>query len=157
MKKNGFTLVELLAVLVIIGILSALIIPQVSKYLQKSTETVYESYKKAMKEAAKNYVMDNPELLNLMIVDEIHQTVYDVEKGKNVGETEIDPNILSISLNFLVKEGYMDQLEDPENKKNNCDGNSAVLIKKVSKKDYKYGIRLVCGDHKIEEVEIGES
>lgn len=41
MNKKAFTLVELLAVIVILGILTAIIVPQVSKYIESSKKSTY--------------------------------------------------------------------------------------------------------------------
>lgn len=43
MKKNGFTLVEILAVIIIIGIIMTIAIPAVSKYILSSDRAVYSS------------------------------------------------------------------------------------------------------------------
>ena len=42
-KKNGFTLVEILAVIIILGIIMIIAIPAVSKYILKSDRAVYAS------------------------------------------------------------------------------------------------------------------
>ena len=41
MKKNGFTLVEILAVIIILGIIMIIAIPAVTKYILKSDKSVY--------------------------------------------------------------------------------------------------------------------
>ena len=42
-KKKAFTLVELMGVLVIIGVLSAILIPVISKAIKDNKEKVYQS------------------------------------------------------------------------------------------------------------------
>ena len=42
-KKNGFTLVEVLAVIVILGIVMIIAVPAISKYILKSDKSVYAS------------------------------------------------------------------------------------------------------------------
>ena len=53
MKKNGFTLVELLAMLVILGIIMALAIPNISGMIQNQKLDLYKSDASSMVEAAK--------------------------------------------------------------------------------------------------------
>lgn len=42
-KKKGFTLIELVAVIAILGILAIAIVPQVSKYIEKSKKTAVQA------------------------------------------------------------------------------------------------------------------
>ena len=59
MNKKGFSLVELLGVLVILGILSATIILAYSKYKNKAINQSYETMLKDAASAAENYFLDN--------------------------------------------------------------------------------------------------
>lgn len=58
MKKNGFTLVELLAVIALLAIMLLVAIPQVTKTMQKSEVQKEESFKKDIELAAQSYVED---------------------------------------------------------------------------------------------------
>ena len=57
--KKGFTLVELLAVMILLGIISLIAIPSIGKMLIRSRENAYESTKNELIKAAKNYYADN--------------------------------------------------------------------------------------------------
>ena len=57
--KRGFTLVELLAVLILLGVVSLIAIPSVGKILNRSREKARESTKNELIKAAKNYYADN--------------------------------------------------------------------------------------------------
>ena len=57
--KRGFTLVELLAVLILLGVVSLIAIPSIGKILNRSREKARESTKNELIEAAKNYYADN--------------------------------------------------------------------------------------------------
>lgn len=59
MKKNAFTLVELLAVLIILMLLITISIPLVSNVMKKSREKATETVIKNIEVAAKKYVTDN--------------------------------------------------------------------------------------------------
>ena len=42
-KKSGFTLIEVLAVIIIIGVLAIIAVPAVTKYISRSNDSVYAS------------------------------------------------------------------------------------------------------------------
>ena len=58
MKKNkAFTLVELLAVIVILGLLALIIVPKVQKTIKNSKKNIYESSAYALKREADNFYL----------------------------------------------------------------------------------------------------
>ena len=59
MKKNGFTLVELLAVVSIISLLLLLVAPKIVNQLNNSKEEVNDVTKKIIYSAAEKYIKDN--------------------------------------------------------------------------------------------------
>ena len=94
MKKRGFTLVELLAVIVILAIVSLIIFPIVTKEIASSKKDLYDIQIKNIIKAAKDMVLDDPTLLDsthltptfISIEDMQSRTnnkgVYYLEKGK---------------------------------------------------------------------------
>ena len=58
-NKKGFTLVELLVVVAIIGILAAIAIPQFAKYRQKANNSAAQSDIKTMRTALESHFTDN--------------------------------------------------------------------------------------------------
>ena len=63
MKKNlnnkGFTLIEVLAVIVILSILMAIMVPSVGNIMKKNKEDNYQNLKDSIISAAKIYISDN--------------------------------------------------------------------------------------------------
>lgn len=101
MKKetiNGFTFVELLAVVVLLGIISSVAMISVSKYRKKAEIEVYKTYEKNMKEAAKSYLLYNTSII------------------PNQGGT------IELDSDTLVTENYLDDMADPDKSRGNCLG-----------------------------------
>ena len=63
MKRKGFTIVEILAAVVIIAILSVVVIPNISSYIAISKDEYNKDVKKQMILAGKNYYSENQERL----------------------------------------------------------------------------------------------
>lgn len=64
MRSKGFTLVELLAVVAVIGIISSIILPTVFKNVKKSKETAFIEQTKLLEEEAKKWSIRNTSLLS---------------------------------------------------------------------------------------------
>ena len=63
MKKKGFTLVELLAVIIILSLVLVIAVPSVNKYIKQSKEKAYDAQISTIIEAAQAYASTNLELL----------------------------------------------------------------------------------------------
>ena len=59
LNNKGFTLVEVLAVIVILSILVAIMVPTTSHLIQMNKESNYENLGKTFKSMAKGYLSDN--------------------------------------------------------------------------------------------------
>ncbi len=125
MNRKGFTLVELLATIAIMGILSGVAIMGVNRYLTKSKKQAYDTMEKSAYDAAVNYVVE-------------HSVSFSGTEGK------------WLALKTLVDEGYLENPIDPNKKGSSCadDGLSGVLIYNDNDKDaldqYIYEVRLKC-------------
>lgn len=63
MNKKGFTLVELLAVIVIIGLLSGIAVVAYNTFIDNARERVYKTYEDTMKAEAEMYLIDNSSMI----------------------------------------------------------------------------------------------
>lgn len=93
LNKKGFSLVELLAAIVILAIMITLATVAYSRYRQHAKQQAYDTLAKTASEAAAQYVMDNPE-----------KVIWDV------------------SFKRLYEDGYMSSLSDPGIKNKQCKG-----------------------------------
>ena len=62
-NKKGFTLVELLAVIVILGIIMTVSIPAISKWINRSKNESLESQKQTLLMAGEAYAQGNSKVL----------------------------------------------------------------------------------------------
>lgn len=86
MKKNGFTLIEVLAVIIILGVIGLIVMPVVTNSLKESKADLYKIQISNIKEAAKTWSADN-----------INKLPTETGGNKN------------ITLKVLQDEGYIDQ------------------------------------------------
>ena len=92
MNNKGFTLVEVLAVIAIIGILSGVAVMGVTKYLQESKNQAYDILAHSSAVATENYILDS-------------------------GATDS-----KVAIKDLVDKGYLENRIDPANKNKKCSG-----------------------------------
>lgn len=118
--KKGFTLAELLAVIVILGIIAVITVPIVTKTLASYRTRLCNDQVENIKEAARIWGSDN--LLSLP----------DKENGE-----------LVITLKDLQDEGYIDKgINNPKNKQE-IDPSTEITIKRSGKKYY-YTVDYTC-------------
>ena len=130
-NRKGFTMVELLAVIVIVGALSVMGIVGVSRYIQSSKTEKENQEKKNIAMAAKMYMQANRELLPRTIGD---QSVVQVSELRRTNYLKMD---------VTDKAG------------NSCMEKSFVRVYKLDEQEYSYNTYLYCGDEEVpEEVEV---
>ena len=128
MNKKGYTLIELLAVIAILGILMGLAYVGVSSYLRSTTKAVIDDYEKNLKTAATNYLIKNSD----MVPDVNQEVVLDAQELKD--------------------KGFLEEMMDPRNKNSSCVSGSYVKV--VNKgvvsynRDLEYKVCLKCHSYK---------
>ena len=121
MNKKGLTIVELLAVLVLIGLLAVVIFPTITSNMNDSKNKTQEIQKASIKEAAESYVADNIGLKIFL--------------NNNTEEV--------VTLNTLIEEGYLNgKYSNPQDGKDYDLMNSKVTIKREDN-SYIYKIDLI--------------
>lgn len=130
MKKNnrGFTMVELLAAIVIVGVLAAIAVGAVSLLLNTAEKRYYESLEKTLTLGAESYYADHRSLL-----------------PKAIGDSR------KVSLKTLVKEKYLENVVDYSKKDCTNSNLSYVKVYKYAKNKYSYTVYLNCPSYKIDE------
>lgn len=101
MKKSGFTLVELLGVIVVIAIIGGLVVISVNSIIQNGKKGLYKNYKSSLEGAARNYFIDHINDLPSSDGDSSVKILYqDLVDGHYLDELK-DPNGGSCSDSFV--------------------------------------------------------
>jgi prepilin-type N-terminal cleavage/methylation domain-containing protein len=124
MNKKGFTLVELLAVIVILAVVAVITIPVISRVIKDTGNDVLKINKELMVKASESYYSINEELLPTVI------------GGK-----------VLISLSDLVDNGYIKEIKNPSEETEICEG--FVIVTKEAAEEYIYDPYLKCGTNYI--------
>lgn len=144
-KKDGFTLVELLATIIILGIILGLAVSAYGIYIQTTKNKAYQNAENVLKVSASNaltHCMTAPtgEFIKFCEVHKAptNQFEYDIITGDD-----------------LIKYDYVDPIVDPNNKDKTCDmSKSYVYIsnkansEEENNNEFVYKVCLVCGDQK---------
>lgn len=138
MNKKGFSLIELLAVVVILGLISIIALGSYNRQLKKTRE---ESFKMAEK----------------TFINDVKDAYADcLSNTKNLFCSN-HPNFgyqnETISLKELVETGYSEKIKNPYHTDSYCDMNLSYVKVRVNNtsmnnRDISYEVCLVCGDVK---------
>ena len=93
MNKKGFTLIEVMAVIVVLGFLAAMITPVVSNLIRDSKDTLYKEQVDLFINATKKYMIGHSDLFptgddcSAVYVDDLINKVDGMISNENVIET----------------------------------------------------------------------
>lgn len=92
-KANGFTMIELLGIITIIGVLLVMTVPSLTNTLKNSEEKTYENFSDNLLIAAETYVENNPERFPSLKVagGRAVITVQDLITNGLIKKTVVDP------------------------------------------------------------------
>ncbi len=125
--NKGFTLVELLGVIIIISIISGIAVVSVTYILENSRNSVYKNYESTLSGSARNYLIKN------------------IDKRPQVGGS------LNVSYNDLKTGGFIDTIKDP--KGGNCNSSYVKITRGADKGinyTFNYKACLVCTNYRSE-------
>ena len=124
MNRKGFTLLELLATIIILGLITVVVIGTALPLLNRGSNEYYKNQENMLVLAARDYFADHRSKL-----------------PKEIGETA------TVTLGELIKGKYIDPIKDKDG--NDCDKDkTTVTVQKITNKDYQYYVTLVCGTNK---------
>ena len=103
-KKNGFTLVELIAVVAILGLIALVVYPAIASVIRNSRESAYNDQVAVIEKAAKTWSLKHANIL------------------------PDDGSVYRLSVDTLVDEGYIsnDEVKDPRHSSENLKGNIEI-------------------------------
>ena len=127
MKKKGFTMVELLATIIILGLLVTIAYVSVRSILERGNDSYFTSQENMLILAGREYFAD-------------HRS----ELPDEIGDTS------KVNLDTLINENYIDPIKDKDENDCNFD-DSNVTVQKITEKDYQYYALLICDAYKTEE------
>jgi prepilin-type N-terminal cleavage/methylation domain-containing protein len=119
MKEKGFTLVELLTVIVILGIILILAIPNISNSINAARKEAFIKDEEELARATESFIVNNPKYI-----------------PRNIGDSK------EVKLSDLLNAKAINTIASPENNKKSCNG--YVIVTKVEDKKYTYMPHLNC-------------
>jgi len=138
MNKKGFTLVELLAVIIILGVISTVAVFSYNGFIQKSRNDAYKDNETTLKAAAES------------LIAHCEATFSDKDYCVDI---PLYNEEVEITMDKLVEGKFINKMVDPSNSGSYCTG--YVKVKNVSsdplKLEYKTCLR--CNDYKSSDCE----
>ncbi len=127
-NRKGFTLIEILAVLIIIGIITMIVIPNVTGYIADTRNSAYHAHERTMEESAKS-----------MTVECI--------AGRENCNLPKDNNTEEVYLSELQDKEFVQRLQDPGGEGFCSESLSYVRITNTGKGNYEYHACLYCQNY----------
>lgn len=107
--KRGFTLVELLGIIVVLGIIAVIVTPVIQRTLEQNEDTVYKTLMKQIEGNAKDYLTVNTDKLPQNEGDRVSIKIGDIKKEGlvqiNIKNPKTNNIISNESYVMVTKEG----------------------------------------------------
>lgn len=141
LDDRGFTLVELLAIVVILGVISLITVPTVTSLIDKNKEDSYKSLEKSIISATKVFISDNRyniTLDNSTICSDSNKT----RSIESINTINITDN--KITIKVLIDSGNLNEGKDAiinpknSNEKLNLNNSYVIVEYNCDRKDYDY-------------------
>lgn len=113
-NRKGFTLIELIAVVVILGVIALIAVPAVTYYLSGAQNDAYKIAEQNLADAAYNMFADCAGVGDLEVCSQ-----YSVPDGGNY---------VTVPASVLIANGYLDPIADPARQGSYCDENNSFAI-----------------------------
>ena len=91
MKQNGFTLVEVLAVIIILGIIGVIVMPAVTGSINDSKDDLYDMQVSNIIEASKTWAADNLSSLPTTVGEEKKVSLKELQENGYIDENITNP------------------------------------------------------------------
>ncbi len=111
-------MIELLAVITILGIIAGIAVTSFQSVTNNAKKKTYQDFETSMESAANNYLM------------EYMEEIPDVESE------------IKISADTLVEKGFLETMADPDKNGSTCDHNSYVLVQRNAATGGGYNLNL---------------
>ena len=159
-NKKGFTMVELLATITILGVLMTIAIGSISLILRKGRENYYTSQRNNLIAAAKSYYQSNRSELPKNINEKKTVTLETLQKGNFIDKVydaqkkecvkgETDETFVSVILTSKNKYKYTSHLYCPGQKDKTITGAGTVVTAEYTKEDKLVTLNVNSSDTKI--------
>lgn len=113
-NRKGFTLIELIAVVIILGVIALIAVPAVTYYLFGAQNDAYKMAEQNLAEAAYNMFADCAGVGDLAVCDQ-----YSVPDSGGY---------VTVPASVLIANGYLDPIADPARQGSYCDENNSFAI-----------------------------
>lgn len=136
MKKRGFTLVEMLAVVIILGVILLVAIPQIQNQLANKKESVHEATLEMIYNATEDFTSADPSTFQKVYNDEADRSAYCitlqdlVDAGKLEAPIKNYKNGKELNLSYIVKAvtNQYNEFEYTFIESTDCDATSSELV-----------------------------
>lgn len=144
LNNKGFTLVEILAVIAILGILATITIPTVGTLIETNKENSMDNLKKSIISAAKIYISDNRYKIKLANDSCEPDNTRNISTINDSSEMFIKKNFGKLKIQTLVDAGNLTTNKDGkilnpiDNKELNLESSYIIVKYDCTTKDYNY-------------------